>query len=311
MFSVILVLAAIGSGATPPSGQTASTQATVSHLESLESELAALDAEVAERRERTGKALEPALAERARKLHDEAVYLKVKSRKYVDAGGEGTGVTAEEVAALRESIAKLRDDIRLSADAVPSERPEPAEPAESAERAKAPEEGPVEELPIDTVFAARLLDSLTSETAEVGDHFEAVTIVPVTIRGKTVIPEGSSVFGAVESVDRAGHADRSARLLLAFDRLEIEGESHVITATVVGASKDLETGVGQEKKKLGLGAGVGGVIGAVLGGGTGAIAGAILGGTGAILGTEGKNVELPRGTMLQLRLDRPLQLPPR
>ncbi len=218
------------------------------------------------------------------------------SKKYVEAGGEGTGVPAEEVASLREAIARLRDDIRLSTTGAPGE------PSDKAS---------VEELPADTVFSARLLDSLSSENADVGDRFEAVTIVPVTIDGEKLIPEGSSLFGAVESVDRAGRSDRSAKLVLAFDRLDIEGETYTITATVVGGSRDLETGIGKEKKKLGLGASVGGVIGAVLGGGTGAIAGAILGGTGAILGTEGKNVELPRGTMLQLRLDRPLQLRPR
>lgn len=296
MLSAIVFLAALGAAAMPP-GQAASTQtqaqATASHLQSLERELNALDAEVAAREQKGEETLDPGLAERARKLHDEGIYLKVKSRKYLEAGGDGTGVTAEEVGSLREEIARLRDDIRLSAAARPSD------------------EEPLEELPADTLFSARLLDSLTTETAEVGDRFEAVTVVPVTIEGKTVIPEGSSVFGAVESVDRAGRADRTAKLVLAFDRLDIEGDSHTITATVVGASKDLETGIGQEKKKLGLGAGVGGVLGAVLGGGTGAIAGAILGGTGAILGTEGKNVELPRGTMLQLRLDRPLRLPPR
>lgn len=292
MLSTIAILAALGAGAVLPRGQAPSTQATVSHLESLESELAALDAEVAERQKRSGEPLDPGLAARARKLHDEAIYLKVKSQKHADAGGEGTGVTASEVASLRESIARLRDDIRLSAStAAPNEE--------------------LEELPADTLLAARLLDSLTSETAEVGDRFEAVTVLPVTIGGKTVIPEGSSVFGAVESVDRASHRDRTAKLVLAFDRLDIAEASYTLTATVVGASKDLETGIGKEKKKLGVGAGVGGVLGAVLGGGTGAIAGAILGGTGAILGTEGKNVELPRGTMLQIRLDRPLQLPPR
>jgi hypothetical protein len=298
-----LFLAVFGTGVIPAVAQapssdaTASPMATTSHMESLARELAELDAEIAGRRERPGEPLDSGLAARARTLHDEAIYLKVKSEKYVAAGGEGTGVGAVEVSSLREAIAKLRDDILLST---------PAPPVTSAPGGA--DEPALEELPADTVFSAKLLDPLSSETAEVGDRFEAVTLVPVTIGGKTVIPQGSAVFGAVESVDRAGRADRSARLVLAFDRLDIDAESQVITATVVGASRDLETGIGKEKKKMGLGAGVGGVIGAVLGGGTGAIAGAILGGTGAILGTEGKNVELPRGTMLQLRVDRPLRL---
>ncbi len=51
------------------------------------------------------------------------------------------------------------------------------------------------------------------------------------------------------------------------------------------------------------------MLGAVLGGKKGAVAGIILGGSGAVLATEGKNVELDRGTMLTLRLDRALDLP--
>jgi hypothetical protein len=329
----ILLLALLGPGARPPSEAqateatetTRANQATRSHLDSLESELAALDREVSAARSRSGEPLDTGLAERARKLHDEAIYLKVKSEKHEGSGGEGTGIDYDEVSSLREAVAKLRDDIRLSVSARPTVPPsetdasaptrpqkpiEPREPAETRAQNE-PDARDLEELPADTIFSARLLDTLSSENAEVGDRFEAVTVLPVTIRGKVVIPEGAAVFGAVESVDRAGRTDRKARLVLAFDRLDIAGKSQVITATVVGASRDLETGIGKEKKKLGIGAGVGGVLGAVLGGGGGAIAGAILGGTGAILGTQGKNVELPRGTMLQLRLDRPIQLRPR
>ena len=51
------------------------------------------------------------------------------------------------------------------------------------------------------------------------------------------------------------------------------------------------------------------MLGAVLSGKKGAVAGIILGGSGAVLATEGKNVELDRGTMLTLRLDRALDLP--
>ena len=35
----------------------------------------------------------------------------------------------------------------------------------------------------------------------------------------------------------------------------------------------------------------------------------ILGGSGAILATEGKDVELPRGTILNIMLDREVSLP--
>jgi hypothetical protein len=252
-------------------------QATPAAIESLEAELAALESEIG-----LSGPLSPDDRVRAESIREEATYLRIKSRKHRESGSSGTGLTSEEVSLLRTEIARFRDDLD-AADVV--------------------------ELPADTVFAAKLLDFVSSETAEAGDRIEAVTFLPVTLRGADVIPAGSSLFGVVELVDRASRTDRTARLVLAFDRIEIEGKSQSITATVVGASEDLATGVSSEKKKLGVGAGVGSVLGAVLGGGTGALAGAILGGTGILFATEGKDVELPPGTMLQLRLDRPLRVP--
>ncbi len=128
--------------------------------------------------------------------------------------------------------------------------------------------------------------------------------------GHVLIPAGSVLFGVVEHADRpSGRLDRSAKLVLAFERIEVDGHEYSLTATVVGASKKMESGLSDEKTKMGVGAGVGAVLGAVIGGKKGAVAGIILGGSGAVLATEGKDVELDRGTMLTLRLDRALDLP--
>jgi len=67
-------------------------------------------------------------------------------------------------------------------------------------------------------------------------------------------------------------------------------------------------GIRGEKEKIGIGAGAGAVIGAILGGVKGALAGILIGGGGTIVATEGKDVELPAGTVLRVRLDSPLQL---
>ena len=55
-----------------------------------------------------------------------------------------------------------------------------------------------------------------------------------------------------------------------------------------------------------LGAVIGGVLGGLLGGKKGAIAGILIGGGGAVVATEGEDVDLPAGTVLTVRLDRPL-----
>jgi hypothetical protein len=60
---------------------------------------------------------------------------------------------------------------------------------------------------------------------------------------------------------------------------------------------------GIDKSKAGLGALVGGVLGAVVDGGKGAIIGAVLGGGGAVVASKGEEVDLPAGTVLTLRLE--------
>ena len=48
-------------------------------------------------------------------------------------------------------------------------------------------------------------------------------------------------------------------------------------------------------------------ISAVLGGVKGAVLGAVIGGGGTIAATDGKEVELPQGTVLRVRVDSPVQ----
>jgi len=56
------------------------------------------------------------------------------------------------------------------------------------------------------------------------------------------------------------------------------------------------------------GAGVGAIIGGILGGFKGALAGILIGGGGTIAATEGKEVELPQGSVLRVRMDSPVQI---
>lgn len=62
-------------------------------------------------------------------------------------------------------------------------------------------------------------------------------------------------------------------------------------------------GIREEAGTVGAGAGVGGVVGGILGGVKGAIIGAVIGAGGAIAATEGKDVHLPTGSIIRIRLD--------
>ena len=53
----------------------------------------------------------------------------------------------------------------------------------------------------------------------------------------------------------------------------------------------------------GVGGGAGAIIGGIIGGLKGAVLGAVIGAGGAIAATEGKDVSLPAGAIVRIRLD--------
>ena len=110
----------------------------------------------------------------------------------------------------------------------------------------------------------------------------------------------------MSSVTKAGRIERRGGLTVAFDRITIGGRSYPIRATVTQALES--EGLRGEAGKIGAGAGIGAILGAIFGGAKGALAGILIGGGGTILATEGKDVELPAGTVLRVRLDSGLNL---
>ncbi len=125
-------------------------------------------------------------------------------------------------------------------------------------------------------------------------------------RGRVIVPAGSTMRGVVSSVHKATRTERTGRLTVVFDRVTIDGRNHPMRATVTQALQS--EGIAGEKEKIGIGAGAGAILGAILGGAKGALAGILIGGGGTIAATEGKDVDLPTGTVLRVRLDSPLSL---
>ncbi len=152
----------------------------------------------------------------------------------------------------------------------------------------------------------RLQKTLSSATAQVEDRFEGTTMVDIRNGDRVIVPAGSIVRGIVSSVNKAGRVERKGALTLAFDRITVSGRSYPVRATVTQALES--EGIRGEAGKIGAGAGVGAIIGGILGGVKGALAGILIGGGGTIAATEGKDVELPAGTVLRVRLDSGLNL---
>lgn len=223
---------------------------------------------------------------------DEVGYLKVRLRK-------DEPVAREDYWTLRDRIDSIQSRARGMAPA-PASAPD-RRPASSARPSST-----TQEVPVGSEFDVRLQSSLSSATAQVEDRFEATTLVDLRDGDRVIVPAGSVMRGIVSSVTKAGRIERKGALTVAFDRITVRGRSYPIRATVEQALES--EGIRGEAGKIGAGAGVGAVLGAILGGGRGALAGILIGGGGVIAATEGKDVDLAAGTVLRVRLDTALDV---
>jgi len=234
-------------------------------------------------------------------LRDEVIYLRVKLRKE-------RSVTRAEYADVRDRIEDVRS--RASGDAAPrSSSAPPAStpaPAPASTRSQPQNTGSSNEVPSGTELDVRLQNSLNSGTAQVEDRFEGTTLVDLNVNGRVLIPAGSVMRGVVTSVEPGTRTNRTAKMTVSFDQVTVNGRAYPMRATVTEAIKG--DGIRGEATRAGAGAAVGGIIGAVLGGAKGALLGVLIGGGGTIAATEGKEVELPQGTVLRVRVDAPLTI---
>jgi hypothetical protein len=147
----------------------------------------------------------------------------------------------------------------------------------------------------------RLQSPLSSETAQLEQRFETTTVVNLVQNDRVLVPAGSVVRGIVSGVDKAGRIDRAGALTLSFDQMTVDRQAIPIRAS---ATQVFESGgLREEGNTAGVGAGVGGIIGGVLGGVQGALIGAVIGAGGAVAATDGKDINLPSGTIVRIRLD--------
>ncbi len=171
--------------------------------------------------------------------------------------------------------------------------------------------GPVEanvgargEIPAGQELDLRLQSTLSSETAAVEQRFEATTVVDLMQSGRVLVPAGSVVRGVVSGVEAAGRIDRTGSLTLSFDRMTVYNREYTIRGMATNIFES--GGIRSDAGTAGIGAGAGAVIGGILGGLKGAIIGAVIGAGGAIVATEGKDVTLPAGSIIRIRLDSPV-----
>ena len=159
-------------------------------------------------------------------------------------------------------------------------------------------------IPAGTTLAVSVLNALGSETSQVEDLVKGALAKSIVIDGTTVVPQGAEMRGVVSDAKKSGRVKGKATLGIAFDRLTVRGEPlRIQTAPVVIEAQDKKS---DDVKKGGLGAGLGAVVGGIAGGGTGAAIGAVAGGAGTVLGTKGREVEVPAGTVVNVLMQSPL-----
>ena len=164
-------------------------------------------------------------------------------------------------------------------------------------------------VPEGTALPLVLETSVSSATNREGDAVVAKLADDVRVGEKVVAPAGSEVKGRVTAAMRSGKVKGRARLVFAFDTLTIRGKRVDIKATAVDITAE-----NTHKKDAAIigGATAGGaILGAIVDGGKGAAIGAgvgAAGGTGTVLATRGKEVELRSGQSLTVRLTEPAQI---
>ena len=191
----------------------------------------------------------------------------------------------------------------------------PAEPESTSARADRPqvEEPPPTQflevtVPSDSVIGLQFDTSLSSESARIEDRVVAHVTRDVRADGRTAIPAGSKVIGAVSLVDRGGRVKEQARLGVRFHTIILADgtELPLQTETIY---REGESPTNASAAKVGGGAIGGAILGAILGGGKGAaIGGAIgaAGGSAAVMAGGRKAAQIAAGSPVTVKVLSPV-----
>lgn len=178
------------------------------------------------------------------------------------------------------------------------------------------------EIPQGSHALLRLVNSVTTRTAQEGDYVYMRTASPIAVDGRILVPEGSYVQGVVSSCKRSGRVSGRAELGIRIEKLTLSSGQVVqisprlgsVDAEGSGQKVNKENGItqggsqGADAARVatlgGTGAAVGGMIDrSWTGAGIGAGAGGAVG-LASVLLTRGREVELRQGSTVDVVFDR-------
>ena len=166
-------------------------------------------------------------------------------------------------------------------------------------------------IPDGTVIQIRMIDSIDSATNQPGDRFHATLDTPITIDDKVIVPQGADIEGRVAELKSAGHFEGKPEIALQLTALNVNGRRyslHTNQYSREGSSRGKNTA-----EKVGGGAALGAIIGAIAGGGKGAAIGGVIGagaGGGVQAASKAPAIHVPSEALLSFTLESPLTVTP-
>ena len=164
-------------------------------------------------------------------------------------------------------------------------------------------------IPAGTVLRLRVARGFGSDISRVEDPVSATLASPVVIGGRPALRSGSVVSGYVSQAVRSGRVKGRGRVAVRFTRVSPAGQDEryaIHTRPWVGIAPGTKK---RDAATIGVPAAGGAIVGGLVGGKKGAGIGALAGGgagTAAVLTTRGKDVRVPRGAVLAVRLTSPV-----
>jgi hypothetical protein len=159
-----------------------------------------------------------------------------------------------------------------------------------------------------TLLAVRLIDAVSSDKNHPGDTFTGSLDAPLIVDGLVLAERGARVEGKIVEAQQAGRIKGLSSIALELTRVNLSDGQRIEIST------DSFTKMGPQSRaadaeKIGGGAALGAIIGAIAGGGKGAAIGAGVGGaagTGTVAATRGKPAVLPSETKVSFRINNPV-----
>lgn len=243
-----------------------------------------------------------------------------------------------EIARQAKGVKQVTDMLSLAAPPPPEEEPVAAAPVRRAPPPPAPAPKPVAqpkpveaapiaptptrepparraprpprlvsvEVPAGTIISVRMIDNIDSARNRAGEEFAASVDSALAVDGRIIAPRGTDATVRLIEARTSGRFRGRSELRIELVALHIEGREYQVESTDYlhqGGSRGKNTAT-----KVGAGAAIGSIIGAIAGGGKGAAIGGVIGaggGTAAQAATKGKQVELASET----RIDFVLRVP--